>query len=234
MNDVLSSAMFLWRGRLYRFRVRFRDATERFFNKLASSYNWRNLALWRGTSGRHHDSVERKQSNGNGSVECCIVNGNWWHERKHEHERSHPVGCPEICSNLPGHRCMHVHSTAVVESFCFLIQCLCFQRSFFRNLLMWGFKMFVYVAGVKGLKDTQCGFKLFTRGAASKLFQNLHVERWYFFRKYRCSVCFIRWLLFYRAFDVELLYIAEVFGIRVKEIAVNWQEMEGECADLSG
>ncbi|XP_055341410.1 dolichyl-phosphate beta-glucosyltransferase-like [Paramacrobiotus metropolitanus] len=81
------------------------------------------------------------------------------------------------------------------------------ERSFFRNLLMWGFKAFVYVAGVKGLKDTQCGFKLFTRGAASKCFQNLHVDRW--------------------AFDVELLYIAERFGIKVNEVAVNWREMEG-------
>lgn len=43
---------------------------------------------------------------------------------------------------------------------------------------MWAFKGFVYVAGVKGLKDTQCGFKLFTRGAALKCFLNLHVERW--------------------------------------------------------
>ena len=31
----------------------------------------------------------------------------------------------------------------------------------------------------------------------------------------------------YRAFDVELLYIARYFNIPIAEVAVNWEEIEG-------
>uniref|UniRef100_F6Q420 Dolichyl-phosphate beta-glucosyltransferase n=1 Tax=Callithrix jacchus TaxID=9483 RepID=F6Q420_CALJA len=81
------------------------------------------------------------------------------------------------------------------------------QRSYFRTLLMYGFHFLVWFLCVKGIRDTQCGFKLFTREAASRTFSSLHIERW--------------------AFDVELLYIAQFFKIPVAEIAVNWTEIEG-------
>ena len=32
---------------------------------------------------------------------------------------------------------------------------------------------------------------------------------------------------FTRAFDVEMLYIAQYFKIPIVEVAVNWQEIEG-------
>jgi hypothetical protein len=35
---------------------------------------------------------------------------------------------------------------------------------------------------------------------------------------------------FFRAFDVELLYIAQQLGMPIQEVAVNWQEIEGGCA----
>jgi len=81
------------------------------------------------------------------------------------------------------------------------------KRTFVRNILMYGFHIFVQVLGVKGIKDTQCGFKLFTRKAAHALFDNLHIERW--------------------AFDVELLYRAQLLKIPVVEVAVKWQEIPG-------
>lgn len=81
------------------------------------------------------------------------------------------------------------------------------ERSFFRNILMFGFHFLVWFFCVRGVKDTQCGFKLLTRRAAYITFCNLHVERW--------------------AFDVELLYIAQRLKIPIGEVAVNWQEMEG-------
>ena len=52
------------------------------------------------------------------------------------------------------------------------------QRSFFRNILMYGFHLLVYVLCVRGVRDTQCGFKMMTRAAAVKLFQNMHIDRW--------------------------------------------------------
>ena len=66
----------------------------------------------------------------------------------------------------------------------------------------------MYTLCVKGIKDTQCGFKMLTRSAASTLFQLMHIDRW--------------------AFDVELLYIAQQLKMPIKEVAVNWQEIEGK------
>lgn len=81
------------------------------------------------------------------------------------------------------------------------------NRSFFRTLLMYGFHFLVWLFTVRTIKDTQCGFKMFTKEAAIQCFHNLHVERW--------------------AFDVELLYVANRFTIPVSEVAVNWQEIDG-------
>ncbi|XP_053157175.1 dolichyl-phosphate beta-glucosyltransferase isoform X2 [Hemicordylus capensis] len=80
------------------------------------------------------------------------------------------------------------------------------QRSVFRTVLMYGFHFLVWFLCVKEIKDTQCGFKLLTREAASQTFSALHIERW--------------------AFDVELLYIAQCFKMPVAEVAVNWTEIE--------
>eukprot|EP01119_Soliformovum_irregulare_P022892 TRINITY_DN7904_c0_g1_i1.p1 TRINITY_DN7904_c0_g1~~TRINITY_DN7904_c0_g1_i1.p1 ORF type:complete len:320 (-),score=92.83 TRINITY_DN7904_c0_g1_i1:13-972(-) len=82
------------------------------------------------------------------------------------------------------------------------------ERTFFRNLLMYIFHILVYVLCVKDIRDTQCGFKMFTREAALRIFPQLHIERW--------------------AFDVEILYIARnIIGIPITEVAVNWQEIPG-------
>ncbi|GLV35708.1 wollknaeuel [Carabus blaptoides fortunei] len=81
------------------------------------------------------------------------------------------------------------------------------SRSYFRTILMYGFHFLVWFFAVRGLRDTQCGFKLLTRQAARICFENMHVERW--------------------AFDVELLYIAQTLNIPISEIAVNWTEIEG-------
>ncbi|CAI4224778.1 unnamed protein product [Auanema sp. JU1783] len=80
-------------------------------------------------------------------------------------------------------------------------------RSVFRTLLMHGFHVLVYAFTVRTIRDTQCGFKLFTRAAAARLFPVLHVERW--------------------AFDVELLYLAEKWKMSIKEVSVVWEEKEG-------
>jgi len=63
------------------------------------------------------------------------------------------------------------------------------------------------VGGIHNIKDTQCGFKLFSRSASAHLFPNLHIERW--------------------CFDIELLYVAIGFNIPIDEVAVNWEEIDG-------
>ena len=67
--------------------------------------------------------------------------------------------------------------------------------------------------GIDYIKDTQCGFKLFTRETARSIFLNMHLNRW--------------------AFDVEMFYIANQFNIPVKEISVSWAEMAGGNLNLA-
>eukprot|EP00123_Amoebidium_parasiticum_P005648 comp16793_c0_seq1/m.15182 comp16793_c0_seq1/g.15182 ORF comp16793_c0_seq1/g.15182 comp16793_c0_seq1/m.15182 type:complete len:338 (-) comp16793_c0_seq1:29-1042(-) len=86
------------------------------------------------------------------------------------------------------------------------------KRSFFRNILMHGFHFLVLtLGGVRGVRDTQCGFKLFTRASARVLFPNLHLERW--------------------CFDVELLYTAQTLEMPIAEVPVNWHEVAGSKLD---
>ena len=68
------------------------------------------------------------------------------------------------------------------------------------------------VGGVEGVRDTQCGFKLFRRREALVLFKQLHLERW--------------------AFDVEILYVALALRYRVAEVPVTWTEVPGSKVDL--
>jgi len=56
-------------------------------------------------------------------------------------------------------------------------------------------------------KDTQCGFKAFSRAAAQKLFPEQRIERW--------------------GFDPELLFLAKRFGFTVSEIPVAWAHRAG-------
>eukprot|EP00049_Salpingoeca_infusionum_P000922 m.43679 g.43679 ORF g.43679 m.43679 type:complete len:322 (+) comp10787_c0_seq4:291-1256(+) len=84
-------------------------------------------------------------------------------------------------------------------------------RSLFRTILMYGFHFIVATLCVKGVRDTQCGFKLFTRKSAQVLFSALHIERW--------------------AFDVELLYLAQTYKMPIDEVSVNWQEIDGSKLD---
>ncbi|VEL07857.1 unnamed protein product [Protopolystoma xenopodis] len=81
------------------------------------------------------------------------------------------------------------------------------KRHPFRNLLMYCFHFAVWILCVKGIRDTQCGFKLFSRSAARVIFHNQHVERW--------------------AFDVDVLYLANYFGISIAEVPVSWHEVDG-------
>jgi dolichyl-phosphate beta-glucosyltransferase len=52
------------------------------------------------------------------------------------------------------------------------------SRSKMRTFLMHSFHFFVKILCSPRIKDTQCGFKLFTRSGAALLFTNLHLRRW--------------------------------------------------------
>mmetsp|Transcript_11078 Transcript_11078/g.17517 ORF Transcript_11078/g.17517 Transcript_11078/m.17517 type:complete len:306 (-) Transcript_11078:55-972(-) len=81
------------------------------------------------------------------------------------------------------------------------------KRKWYRSVLMYGFHCLVYGLAVKTVRDTQCGFKLFTRPTARVLFTTMNLRRW--------------------CFDVELLHIAEKLKMPIREVPVNWQEIPG-------
>lgn len=72
--------------------------------------------------------------------------------------------------------------------------------------------------GLKGIKDTQCGFKLFTNAAAQDLFSKVYKLHNGFHTIGGSNVA--------AGFDVELLYLAQKKGYKIKEVPVNWLYVE--------
>ena len=81
------------------------------------------------------------------------------------------------------------------------------------------------------IRDTQCGFKLFTRQALPHIVPYMHAEGW--------------------IFDIEMLMLAESAppgpvvdetgevigstpGIRIAEVPIHWQEVDGSKLNIVG
>ncbi len=71
-----------------------------------------------------------------------------------------------------------------------------------RELMGRVFNLLVRSALLGGFRDTQCGFKLFSRAAARDLFGRQQIDGF--------------------AFDVEVLLLAKQRGLRVREVPVVW------------
>ncbi|CCK69844.1 dolichyl-phosphate beta-glucosyltransferase KNAG_0D00920 [Huiozyma naganishii CBS 8797] len=87
------------------------------------------------------------------------------------------------------------------------------KRTFIRNCLMYGFHTLVYVFGIRSIKDTQCGFKLFNREAIDLIFPYLHTEGW--------------------IFDVEILILGYKKKVLIREVPISWHEVDGSKMDLA-
>ena len=74
------------------------------------------------------------------------------------------------------------------------------------------------IVNIPGIFDTQCGFKMFKQEAAQKLFKKINKLHNNFGKVSGSSVS--------AGFDVELLYIAENLGYKIKEVPVNWLYVE--------
>jgi dolichyl-phosphate beta-glucosyltransferase len=72
-----------------------------------------------------------------------------------------------------------------------------------RRCLGRGFGLLADIYAVRGVKDTQCGFKLFKRDIAKGIFELQKIEGF--------------------GFDVEVLFLAnKLFNARIKEVPVTW------------
>jgi dolichyl-phosphate beta-glucosyltransferase len=76
-----------------------------------------------------------------------------------------------------------------------------------RSVLGMLFNAVVQQCGIRGISDTQCGFKLFRRVVAEELFAYSSIDGF--------------------GFDLELLYMAQRRGYRITEVPVNWSDQPG-------
>lgn len=81
------------------------------------------------------------------------------------------------------------------------------ERTVMRRFFGAVFCRLTNLLALPGIMDTQCGFKLFRRSVARRLFSQMIEEGW--------------------AFDVEVLFLAQKFGFSIVEVPVRWREVEG-------
>jgi dolichyl-phosphate beta-glucosyltransferase len=100
------------------------------------------------------------------------------------------------------------------------------QRSMLRNALMHSFHLLIWLLtppATSRIRDTQCGFKLFSRASLPYIIPYMHAEGW--------------------IFDVEMLMLAESAmpgdmsrpeeangtgtGIGIAEVPIRWKEVGG-------
>ena len=81
------------------------------------------------------------------------------------------------------------------------------RQPFYRQIFGRIFNLMLRITLGLTFKDTQCGFKAFTRDAAMQIFPLQKIERW--------------------GFDPELLYLARKLKFKVVEVPVEWAHSEG-------
>lgn len=85
------------------------------------------------------------------------------------------------------------------------------HQPFYREMMGRVFNELVQFLAVKGIIDTQCGFKSFSRNAVEKIFPRCLIEGF--------------------AFDVEILFLARKLGLSIKEIPVRWFNAPGSSVN---
>jgi len=85
------------------------------------------------------------------------------------------------------------------------------RQPLYREMMGRTFNLFVQAMVFPGIRDTQCGFKLFRREAAQATFGRRKIDGF--------------------AFDVEILFIARRLGYSVAEVPVLWINDEASRVD---
>jgi dolichyl-phosphate beta-glucosyltransferase len=68
------------------------------------------------------------------------------------------------------------------------------------------FNLFVQLLVIRGIWDTQCGFKCFKRELAAPVFQVMRINRF--------------------CFDVEFLYLCKKRNLRIAEVSIHWANVK--------
>lgn len=87
------------------------------------------------------------------------------------------------------------------------------KMSFIRRFVGRVFHSLLKLCDLADVVDTQCGFKLFKTTVVKKIAINQ-----------KC---------FGFSFDIEYLYLARMFGYKIKEVSINWYHVEGSKVNLA-
>ncbi|MEI7998728.1 MAG: dolichyl-phosphate beta-glucosyltransferase [Candidatus Omnitrophota bacterium] len=82
----------------------------------------------------------------------------------------------------------------------------------YRKWMGYVFNFLVSSLLIKGIKDTQCGFKMFRASLVKNIFDPMQLEGF--------------------GFDLEILYLAQKNNYRIKEVSVNWSHVDGSKVDM--
>jgi len=97
------------------------------------------------------------------------------------------------------------------------------NEPYYRHFLGRGFNFLVKLIALRGIEDTQCGFKLFKAAVAKDILSRLKI-----YGKGETEELTQPYL---GAFDVELLFLAKKLGYKIKEVPVTWHYAETQKLD---
>ena len=89
------------------------------------------------------------------------------------------------------------------------------KEPFYRHLMGKIFNLLVQIFVISGIHDTQCGFKLFKKAAIERILKNIRV-----YKNTKAADAYTG------AFDVELLFLARKFNLKVIEMPINWHHVK--------
>jgi dolichyl-phosphate beta-glucosyltransferase len=90
---------------------------------------------------------------------------------------------------------------------------------FTRKLMSWGMIILrKALVGIGDIQDTQCGFKMFSSTSSKKLFKKIYDLHDGFSKISGSNVT--------AGFDVEILFLANKMGFKIKEVPVEWLYVE--------
>lgn len=78
------------------------------------------------------------------------------------------------------------------------------RQPWLRRITGKAFNILVRLLVMRGFNDTQCGFKSFSRAAASAVFNRAIINDF--------------------SYDVEAIFIAHAMGLKIKDVAVTWND----------
>lgn len=92
-----------------------------------------------------------------------------------------------------------------------------------RKLAAWGFSVLRGIILGLPFKDTQCGFKAFSKQAVERIIPEIKDE-W--------GVVHFKGGAVNAGFDVELLYLAKKYGFKIAEVDVEWRYVDTERVQM--